>query len=136
MWITVFATTFAAALGFAVAAIWRSSKEFGLLLAEIADTDDACKGLGGSALDDDSLLLDRMRLLHINVGEMARAEPSLLRSLSIRCWGCESNTQCRRDLCTASANEEWRDYCPNASMLKAISALYGERAHGQMVFGY
>jgi hypothetical protein len=38
MWLTLFAIAFVAALGFAAAAVWRSQREFRLLLAEIADT--------------------------------------------------------------------------------------------------
>jgi hypothetical protein len=127
MWVTLFAITLVAATGFAAAAVWRSRREFRSFLAEVADILSAGAGtsLGEPALGDDGLLIERMKSLRIDVGETVRTEPMLFRSLMIRCWGCESKAQCRRDLCTASASEEWKDYCPNASTLNAISTSYG-----------
>jgi len=125
MWVTLFAITFLTALGFAAAAVWRSWNEFNSFLAEIADTlsdDTGVRSPGGRDLDDECLLADRMKSLHIDVRETLRTEPVLFRGLMMRCWGCESKAQCRRDLSTASASQEWKDYCLNASMLRAISA--------------
>jgi hypothetical protein len=137
MWVMVFAIAFVAALGFAAAAVWRSWQEFSSILVEIADTlsdDTGGRRLVGRNLDDENLLLDRMKSLHIDVGETLRTEPLLFRGLVMRCWGCESKAQCRRDLCTASVSQEWKNYCPNASMLRAMSACSISRpkssAHG------
>jgi len=128
MWLTLFAITFVAAAGFAAAAVWRSWKELRSFLAEVADCQADDAGGGGSdgpAMDDDHLLLDRMRLLRIDLKEAVRSDPLMFQNLVTRCWGCASKAQCRRDLRDASAGEEWRDYCPNAPMLSAISTVCG-----------
>jgi hypothetical protein len=124
MWVTLFAITFVAALGFAAAAAWQSRKALRSFLAEVADAESHGGNQGPGlrpALDDDSLLLHRMKSLHINIEEMVRTEPRMFRSLVIRCWGCASKAQCKRDLCKGTACDEWRDYCPNASMLRAAT---------------
>ena len=74
-----------------------------------------------------SLLLRRMRHLHINPDELAWGELAVFRQLAIRCGQCTSTAQCARDLSDESADpfgEDWRDYCPNASMLSMLSTLH------------
>ena len=76
-----------------------------------------------SAMRTPILLPRRMRFMHIDVDEFMRTEPLLYRKLVIRCSQCLDTEQCGRDLSDALVGEEWRDYCPNAPTLSAISTL-------------
>jgi hypothetical protein len=80
---------------------------------------------------DMTLLPRRMRLLHIDSVDLARDEPLVFRQLIVRCEQCHATEQCAQDLVDDSSDpfgENWRDYCPNASMLSTISTLQGIRA--------
>jgi hypothetical protein len=75
---------------------------------------------------DTTLLSRRMKFLHIDPDELARAQPEIFRQLAIRCGQCGSTAQCARGLSDDSTDpfgEDWKDYCPNAAMLSAISTL-------------
>src|SRR5262249_2904236 len=81
---------------------------------------------------DMTLLPRRMRLLHIDSVDLARDEPPLFRQLIVRCQQCHATEQCAQDLLDDSSDpfgENWRNYCPNASMLSTISTLQGMEAH-------
>ncbi len=90
-------------------------------------SDALLPSLAATALRDASPLLRRMRHLHINPDELAWGELAVFRQLAIRCGQCMSTAQCTRDLSDESADpfgEDWRDYCPNASMLSMLSTLH------------
>jgi hypothetical protein len=70
----------------------------------------------------------RMRRLQIDLEEFFCTEPLLFRELAARCRQCSSATQCERDLCDPWASPSdgaWQHYCPNASVLNAISTFRG-----------
>ncbi len=78
------------------------------------------------------LLRRRAMTLHLDMNELGRSEPLVLRELERSCAMCLSRGSCVLDLAqefgrdpAQPANEEWRDYCPNAAMLKALSTLQG-----------
>jgi hypothetical protein len=78
-----------------------------------------------------ALLHRRMRSLLADSDDFARSEPLLFRQLEIRCSRCESTTRCACDLALNSIdprNEDWRNYCPNAPMLKMLSTLQACRS--------
>ncbi len=67
-----------------------------------------------------------MAALHLNPVEFAREEPVKFRVLQALCARCETPEQYARDLADGSADpgwQDWRDYCRNATMLSALSAL-------------
>lgn len=73
-----------------------------------------------TGLRNTTLLPRRMRLLHIDPVEFARAKPTVFHQLADRCGRCDSTEKCARDLSddsTAPFTEEWRGYCPNAAIL-------------------
>jgi hypothetical protein len=64
----------------------------------------------------------------LTLSTLARAEPLVFRQLIVRCEQCHATEQCAQDLLDDSSDpfgENWRDYCPNASMLSTISTLQG-----------
>ena len=68
----------------------------------------------------------RMRRLHIELDEIFCMEPLLFRELATRCRHCPNTAQCNQDLCDPSASlfdDDWKEYCPNAGTLSAISTL-------------
>ncbi|HET7681476.1 MAG TPA: hypothetical protein VFK79_15235 [Xanthobacteraceae bacterium] len=83
------------------------------------------QGLYGS-----NLLERRMVALNLDPAEVARSEPALFRSFQRLCTSCQSPMHCVRDLALEfsrdpgqPASSDWRDYCPNATMLDMLSTL-------------
>jgi len=75
---------------------------------------------------DTTLLLRRMAALHLDPVTFAREQPVKFRVLQALCARCETPERCARDLANSSADpgwEDWRDYCRNATVLSALSAL-------------
>ena len=81
---------------------------------------------GSRTVGADDLLPRRMRGLHFDVDEFARAEPFAFRELQRFCALCESYRECERELADEFADpgwQNWRDYCPNATTLSVLSTL-------------
>ena len=87
------------------------------------------RGRGGATASRDGkidLLLMRMESLGLDLGEVRRGAPSTFCKLADSCVNCECKERCERDLAYASAEmvtPDWENYCPNATTLKAMSAL-------------
>jgi hypothetical protein len=77
----------------------------------------------------DDLLRRRMFALELDPYELALSDPALLRHFQMRCVQCESRDECVSDLACGSASgswqgqDDWRDYCENASALEMLLAL-------------
>lgn len=83
-------------------------------------------GRVGAASGDAGLLHQRMKVLQVDPDEFAHANPAIMGRLTICCVQCGSAAECARDLSDPWADllgQRWRDYCPNAAMLRMISAL-------------
>ena len=87
------------------------------------------RGRGGATGSRDGkidLLLIRMESLGLDLGEVRRSAASTFCKLADSCVNCECKERCERDLAYASAGmvtPDWENYCPNATSLKAMSAL-------------
>jgi len=78
---------------------------------------------GGGAFD---LLLMRMEKLQLEPDEVTRIEASVFSDLAEACAHCESKERCEQDLADASAGSvarDWKNFCPNAATLSALTAL-------------
>jgi hypothetical protein len=72
------------------------------------------------------LLYRRMAALGLDPTEFARAEPCAFRDFQARCSLCQSRRRCARGLAdefTDPGWQDWRNYCPNATMLAMYSTL-------------
>ena len=70
------------------------------------------------------LLLIRMESLDIDAGEVKRIAPTLFRKLADSCVTCDCKERCEHDLTYDAAGMVTTGaYCPNATTLKAMSAL-------------
>ena len=74
-------------------------------------------------------LARRMVALDLDPYELALSEPALLHHLQRHCMLCESRERCLQDFARETSSsawrdrEDWREYCPNASLLDTLSAL-------------
>lgn len=66
-----------------------------------------------------NLLLRRMTLLSIKTDVLRSEDPLLFWELEGRCSLCPSTERCSVEL-ASSADGEWRDYCPNQSILATL----------------
>jgi hypothetical protein len=94
----------------------RIAKDVGVSASELR----TLASFGPKAAD---LLLRRMAALDLDRNEVARTEPRTFQDLQRVCTMCESHGRCARDFVHDSANPEWKNYCPNAATLIALSAL-------------
>jgi len=84
---------------------------------------DELRKLARHGPESADLLLRRMAVLDLDQNEVARAERATFQDLQRVCTMCECHRRCARDLMRDSANPAWKDYCPNAQTLTALSAL-------------
>jgi len=87
---------------------------------------DACQPLT-RAPNDATLLARRMAALDLDSYELAMTEAALVHHLQSRCPSCEAWRRCLQDLSSDRVGSAWRDrcmdYCPNAAVLKMLTAL-------------
>jgi hypothetical protein len=72
---------------------------------------------------DAGLLARRMSALGVDADSFARVEPALFSNLQTLCRDCDHPGQCRHDLRHDPDGAAWEDYCPNATVLNAITEL-------------
>ena len=73
--------------------------------------------------DAADLLLRRMTALDLDRNEIARIEPQTVQDMQRVCIMCEHHRRCAQDFARDSANDAWKEYCPNAATLIALNAL-------------
>jgi hypothetical protein len=93
----------------------RIARDFGVSASDL----HRLASLGSGSAD---LLLHRMATLELDQDEVSRLTPTF-QDLQRVCSMCESHRRCARDLASDSANQAWKDYCPNAATLIALNAL-------------
>lgn len=71
-----------------------------------------------------NLLARRTVALDLDPYELALSEPASTRHLQSKCSLCDSRGRCLQDF-ERETSEDWREYCPNASLLDMLSALKG-----------
>jgi hypothetical protein len=72
------------------------------------------------------LLVMRMEVLRLEPREVRRIEPSVFSDLAKTCASCPSKDRCESDLAYESGGtvtRDWENYCPNAAILNAMTAL-------------
>jgi hypothetical protein len=94
----------------------RMAHDLGLPVSELR----RLAGYGPEAAD---LLAHRMAALSIDMREVNAVVPRTFQDLQRVCTMCESHRRCARDLGRDPADQAWEDYCPNAAMLKMLTAL-------------
>lgn len=97
-------------------------EEVGRIAQEVGVSPAELRRLASLGPDSADLLLRRMAELDLDRKEVFRTEPAVFRDLQRVCTMCESHGRCRRDFARDSANPAWKDYCPNAATLMALSA--------------
>ncbi len=79
--------------------------------------------LAGHGAHSADLLLKRMAVLDLDENEVARTERATFQDLQRVCTMCDCRRRCARDLAHDPGNAVWKDYCPNAQTLTALSSL-------------
>jgi hypothetical protein len=92
------------------------AKDIGVSVSEL----HKLASLGPEAAD---LLQCRMSALDLDPEEVSRTEPRTFQDLQRVCTLCDDHRRCARDLSRDSAIPAWKDYCPNAETLMALSAM-------------
>jgi uncharacterized protein YjiS (DUF1127 family) len=68
------------------------------------------------------LLSQRLAGVKLDIAEIARREPQVVRDLERVCTLCASKRRCQHDLAKDPADPVWREYCPNTMTLNALAA--------------
>lgn len=101
--------------GWGDAEVEHIAKDVGMSASQLR----ALASLGPEAAD---LLLSRMAALDLDPNETSQTEPATFQDLQRVCTMCESHRRCARDLARDPGAPTWKDYCPNAATLMALSA--------------
>lgn len=73
---------------------------------------------------DNGRLLERMlAALGFDCHAMSRREPETLRDLAMACNACGDRSRCARELERGTADESYREFCPNAQTFDVIRAV-------------
>jgi len=95
--------------------IERMAHDLGVSTAELREL--ASHGPGSA-----DLLSQRMAALDLDQNEVARTEPATMQDLQRVCTMCGCHHRCARELSRDPLDPAWKDYCPNAQTLTALSA--------------
>jgi len=101
---------------FADAEVERIAKDVGVSANEL-------RTLATFGPEAAELLMRRMVALDLDRNEVARIEPRAFQDLQRVCVMCEHHRRCERDFARDTADEAWKEYCPNAVTLIALNAL-------------
>jgi hypothetical protein len=123
---------------------WRRWREHAATLAGLRDCGDAelsrvahdigigaydLRVLAGKWPDAADLVVRRAAVLGLDAVELEREQPQVRRDLERVCSLCDNKRACEHDLSRSPAKADWRDYCPNAGTLAAISANRAQKVH-------
>lgn len=62
-----------------------------------------------------------LQSLGIDETDLARIEPLMVRDMQRVCAMCRDKPQCHRDLDAGTSAAHYKDYCPNASTIEALT---------------
>jgi hypothetical protein len=103
-------------------------EEVKLIAKDVGVSPSELRSLADFGPEAADLLLRRMAALGLDRNEISRTERRTFKDLQRVCTMCESHRRCARDLAHDSADQTWKDYCPNAATLIALNALQGGAA--------
>lgn len=64
-----------------------------------------------------------LKALGIDVKDLQRAEPLMVRDMQRVCGLCRDKTHCHGELAAGTAAQHYREYCPNAPTIDALGEL-------------
>jgi hypothetical protein len=64
-----------------------------------------------------------LKALGIDVADLARTEPLLVRDMQRVCSLCRDKAHCHGELADGTAAKHYKDYCPNAPTIDALGEL-------------
>lgn len=97
-------------------------READRMAGELALSRREGRGFAGQGADAPTLLPRRMARLHLDIGQIGRAQPRALWDLQKLCTLCDDKSRCAHDLACGADSSAWRSYCPNDDMLTALKA--------------
>ena len=75
-----------------------------------------------SQSEDEVSLLDRMMILHgIDIAEVRKHMPAVMRDLAVTCSRCEDRKMCSHDLTEGADAATCDTYCPNAEVMELLA---------------
>jgi hypothetical protein len=100
-------------------------RELGLIAAEFSMTAKDLQMLVERGPDGAHLLYERLNALGLSEDDVERAVGGLMRDLEKTCALCGEHKVCKKDLDRDPQGSEWKNYCPNALELDALTKLKG-----------
>lgn len=98
-------------------------QELGRIAGELGMTGDDLRELVARGPDAAHLLYERMRALGVSRSDVERSAHGLMRDLEKTCACCNEKGVCQKDLARRPDDPAWKDYCPNAISLEALTKL-------------
>lgn len=101
----------------------RADGELARIASQLGISWREARTLIGRGPDAAKLMSCRMESLDVDPTRVSRIEPEVSEALKANCVRCYSRRRCLADLACGGNNSEWRQYCPEAATLLALSAL-------------
>jgi hypothetical protein len=103
--------------------------EIGNIARDVGVSPSDLRTLAGKWPASTNLLDRRVAATGIDLEEVQRTEPQVVRDLQRVCAFCGDRSRCERDLDVNQQDRVWRDYCPNVATLDALRSEDRDRRY-------
>ena len=97
--------------------------DFDLIARDLRISSDDLDALVQAGAQSSDEMPQMLKALGIDVADLARAEPMLVRDMQRVCSLCRDKAHCHSELAEGTAAGHYRDYCPNAPSIDALGEL-------------
>jgi hypothetical protein len=97
--------------------------DFDLIARDLRVSPDDLDRLVGAGAHSADEMPKMLKALGIDVADLARAEPLMVRDMQRVCSLCRDKAHCHGELADGTAAQHYRDYCPNAPTIDALGEL-------------
>lgn len=97
--------------------------DFDLIARDLRVSPDELDRLVAAGAHSADEMPEMLKALGIDVADLARVEPLLVRDMQRVCSLCRDKAHCHGELAHGTAAEHYREFCPNAPTIDALGNL-------------
>ena len=126
-WVAEWARTYARRRGFRSELMNCSADDVARIAADLKIDQGELAALAKKGPGATDLLQKLLVALGIDLKDLDRYDPAVMRDLQRSCVMCDEKGRCKFDIANGVITEKFRDYCPNAFTLDALLKERQER---------
>lgn len=97
--------------------------DFDLIARDLKVSSDELEALVAAGAHSADEMPQLLKALGIDVADLKRVEPMLVRDMQRVCSLCQDKAHCHGELAEGTASKHYRDYCPNSPTIDALGEL-------------